>query len=657
MPDRDAPPTPEALLQHASFVRALARGLLRHPADEDDAVQATWQAALERPPARRSTARAWLAAVLRNRVREDHRRRTRRHAREERVARRARVESTADAVVRHETVRTIVDAVFALDEPYRTSILLRYYEDLPPRHIAARMGVPVETVKSRLKRARAKLREALGGRHGPGPWVLAPLATPGGTLERLGEIGAAIVGTKVKVIGAAALAAVALWTGAVVLDDPPASSSLDAGLVADADRARQGEDAGPSLVAAGTDPAVRERRASGPVRTAPSTGPQAADSTEGRRKAEAPSGLHGVVTVDGAPVSGGRVRARGDGGRALEGTIDADGRFRIEDVPAGPWRLEVTLPEGATRQVMVSLPQESDQGLRVAFGTARLHGRVYDEFGRTRAEASVRLSGGRGSLRVRATTDADGRYAFEALPEGTYYIVGDLAAEAASRARNIRSFKIELAVGEERELDLGEPFEDGHWIGRVRYADGTPVLRSGNIFLQHVDGTRRMYVSFDKEGKYSAQVPNGRWRMEYVFNLAGRAFGMGRMRAVPTSQELVMRAGEVRQDAIIPGARIVGRVRGLPEPSVKGAARPGGAAQVLRFERKDPVAKEGPEPLIAKRGAVATIHLAADGTYAFDGLAPGRYMVSASPRALDREVVLEVPDGQDLVRCDLDIGR
>ena len=42
---------------------------------------------------------------------------------------------------------------FDLDEPYCTTILHRYYEGWPPREIARSTGVPVETVKSRLKRA------------------------------------------------------------------------------------------------------------------------------------------------------------------------------------------------------------------------------------------------------------------------------------------------------------------------------------------------------------------------------------------------------------------------------------------------------------------------------------------------------------------------
>ena len=67
---------------------------------------------------------------------------------------------------REQILRSVVDAVLALDEPYRTTILLRYFEGLPPREIARRQSVPVTTVKSRLKRGHDRLRTSLRGEFG-----------------------------------------------------------------------------------------------------------------------------------------------------------------------------------------------------------------------------------------------------------------------------------------------------------------------------------------------------------------------------------------------------------------------------------------------------------------------------------------------------------
>ena len=55
----------------------------------------------------------------------------------------------------------VVDAVGALEEPYRNTVLLRYYEGLWPRAIAAQLGVPVKTINTRLHRAHLQLREIL----------------------------------------------------------------------------------------------------------------------------------------------------------------------------------------------------------------------------------------------------------------------------------------------------------------------------------------------------------------------------------------------------------------------------------------------------------------------------------------------------------------
>ena len=58
-------PSPEVLLEHASFVRAVARAVLSREDLAEDAVQDTWLAALKRPPQRRYGLRGWLRVVAR----------------------------------------------------------------------------------------------------------------------------------------------------------------------------------------------------------------------------------------------------------------------------------------------------------------------------------------------------------------------------------------------------------------------------------------------------------------------------------------------------------------------------------------------------------------------------------------------------------------
>ena len=154
-------PTPANLLAHAGFVRALARAALRGDAECEDLEQDVWVAAIEGAPARQEDQRGWLAAVVRNHAVDLFRRRSRRAARERCAARPEAVAGPEDVVARAEVGRRLVAAALALEEPSRTAILLRFFDDLPPREVAARLGVPVETVRTRTKRGLERLRARL----------------------------------------------------------------------------------------------------------------------------------------------------------------------------------------------------------------------------------------------------------------------------------------------------------------------------------------------------------------------------------------------------------------------------------------------------------------------------------------------------------------
>lgn len=58
------------------------------------------------------------------------------------------------------------DVLQQMKEQYRLVIVLFYYEGLSIRDISDVLEIPVGTVKTRLKRGRAELREALEGRNG-----------------------------------------------------------------------------------------------------------------------------------------------------------------------------------------------------------------------------------------------------------------------------------------------------------------------------------------------------------------------------------------------------------------------------------------------------------------------------------------------------------
>ncbi len=203
-----------ALLSESRWLRALAQRLCSDADGAEDLVQDTWVAALERPPQEDGPVRGWLATVLRSKLGDRARGESRRAHREQSAARVEALASTADVVEKAATHRDVVQAVLDLDEPYRTTILLRYFESLPPRKIAARMNVPVATVDSRLVRGHAKLRASLDRKFGRKTWLLAllPLARDASSLAPAAT-GVLAMNVALKVTVPLALLAVALWWG------------------------------------------------------------------------------------------------------------------------------------------------------------------------------------------------------------------------------------------------------------------------------------------------------------------------------------------------------------------------------------------------------------------------------------------------------------
>ncbi|HET6202720.1 MAG TPA: sigma-70 family RNA polymerase sigma factor [Planctomycetota bacterium] len=207
----------ERLLAHEPFVRALARSLIEDAALAEDAAQDAWVAALEGAPAGLRSPKAWLARVVRNFAFRSGRAAGRRARRERGAARPEALPSTEEIVGREEARRRLVETVLSLEEPYRRTVLLRYFEALPPREIARRSGIPVGTVGTRLRRAHARLRERLDAEHGGdrrawclalAPFAFGPPVAPAGPGLSMPEVALMKASTKAA-LGAAALLAAA----------------------------------------------------------------------------------------------------------------------------------------------------------------------------------------------------------------------------------------------------------------------------------------------------------------------------------------------------------------------------------------------------------------------------------------------------------------
>ena len=170
---------PEELLAQTDFTRRVARSLVRDEHGAEDVSQQAWLAALEHPPTAGRPMRPWLWIVLKNFARRLRRGEKRRLNQERNGAIAEQIPSAATIVEQEEVRRKVVNAVLSLKEPYLSAIALRYYEDLPTKEVARRLGVPIETARSRIRRGLAKLRDKLDkkfGDRGECCLALAPLA-------------------------------------------------------------------------------------------------------------------------------------------------------------------------------------------------------------------------------------------------------------------------------------------------------------------------------------------------------------------------------------------------------------------------------------------------------------------------------------------------
>ncbi len=106
--------------------------------------------------------RPWLLKIVINESLNRVKSRKRRAAMAERVARGQPAEWSIDeTVVNRERARLLREALDALKEQERVVIYLRYFLSLSEQELAEYMGCAPGTVKSRLHRALAKLREVV----------------------------------------------------------------------------------------------------------------------------------------------------------------------------------------------------------------------------------------------------------------------------------------------------------------------------------------------------------------------------------------------------------------------------------------------------------------------------------------------------------------
>ncbi|MEQ1894617.1 MAG: sigma-70 family RNA polymerase sigma factor, partial [Planctomycetota bacterium] len=457
-------------------------------------VQKTWIAALRRPPSSARGARAWIRQVILNLARERHRRAGTR-LRHEQASQdpSATFPDASESASREEIRELLADRLLALQEPYRSTLTLRYYEDLTSSEIAARLGVPAGTVRWRLKVGLDQLREELDRRcHGDRQrWVSAltilgpigplPLALERDALERTRFEVATRTAVPTWLVGLGGLVLTASLAGAAWFawlrperdgSDPRASS----GAVASADDAERAREL--------TRSTLRDEPAE---RSPAHLDTLAAPITE----TSAPTLRVRVVDANGAPVANAPIVVVARGRTEERARSDEHGEARLPFTPADlgalgivptRWRLSLyaSAPgHAATSFWHLAAPLErSEPVVLMLRGPDRpLHGRVVDPTGAPVADALLSWNDPLGRVEhpqggdfespslLTTTSAADGSFTLENIVRGTQVLL---------------AFKEGFALG---ALKPGE--EDGvefvlrHGTtlsGRILTADGRPAV-------------------------------------------------------------------------------------------------------------------------------------------------------------------------------------
>ncbi len=656
------------LERDAAFARRLAASLVGAAA-ADDVVQDAWRALVERPPRHRASPRGYLATLVRRLALRRRRTEGRRAARERAAARGGHAPAPDELVARLEIHGRLVRAVLALAEPYRATVLLRFFEDLAPAEIARRQGVPVETVRTRLKRALASLRAELGGEDAePRDWLpaLAALArggAPAGDAADAPRTGVARASDGAAPAAAAthttatALALAGLLVAAVAwiaLTARPRSTPAGAGPGPLAGAAPAASDAPASAARAGLGRTPLDPAAPRDAAAERASAPRLAAAPE-------PVALRGRVLdahglgIAGASVGASEVRLSGLRAVATVAT-DAAGRYELplDALRRLSWAERVSLELLVTVEAAGFRPARATQRLDPQGGTPErdwtlvpgrtLAGALVDEEGRPVGHALVHVRLGPDARAGAWTDPVDASGAFRVpLEEGQVpldvqawsrgRLAGRLAPELLAAARE-RDGRLELPpLVLRRAASIG---------GSVRTPDGAPaafVPVAASAVARDASGAWRPAADLGvREGGLASG--SARTDAEGRFRIDGLRAGAYRLQAGGATAAPVL-AGTLDARVTLEERRVVVRVadeegrllEGVPVAFATLEGEAGAPRRVLRtFTAGDPPTAA----YVAAPGAAVVLGAYVPGAPA----AERRVVVPALPYQTEEELVV-----------------
>lgn len=528
--------SPEELLRQLGWTQRLAHSLVHDAHFAEDVAQESVFAALG--GRRAENPESWLARIVRNRSVSLLRRERRRAAREEQQSPRPGPDDPAEILERAELQRDLVEAVFALSEPTRSTVILRYFEGWKTARIAEAHDVEPATVRSRLRRGLEQLREELDNRYGDRErWRLAWLpflpdvatpvppgnaTSPASPLVRaVRPIGIAIVNTKIALLLALAIVTALGW---YLWSPDPERDSIAGTSRTILEQTSDGNTTQPDVAATATEPNL----------TSSSVETEEPERTTESVAAAGPGAIFGRVWDEsGAPVEGAVVHALppeadfadielpfGLGRPFIAPDLDDPNHRTVTD-SSGAFRIEgLDLLEHSILVRHPSHQHEVEHGLRLTAAQPslelgvilrtgyRIAGRVVDPDGRPLASARVftgldlvaiggkrvhlTLNVGQSSFTsVETTTDETGRFVLEGLPFGNQRLVADHPRYARTR-RDISSGSDGV------ELRL-HPY--GSIAGRIEDEHGEP-LGALRVRLLGAGQETALWTETDAEGRF-----------------------------------------------------------------------------------------------------------------------------------------------------------
>ncbi|MEM7306134.1 MAG: sigma-70 family RNA polymerase sigma factor [Planctomycetota bacterium] len=492
-----APLPPDDLILHTEALRALARGILGDAHRAEDVVQDAFLAAIEGETETVRSLPRWLSRVTRNLALNVRRSEQHRRLREQRGSRQEAVGSHGDASSELALRELVTRAIDDLPEPYRTAIQLRYVEELQPRHIAARLDVPLNTVKARLRRALDMLRRSLDERSDGDRqrWQVGMAAFLGRRKPAVGAPAVLIVGA--VAVSIAVVLSVAWWSSKPSVPRP-AETAVSRGPAAE-----RSVDVAPPAARSAAEPSRR-----------------AVDVSTPEGAEERGTLVVRVLWPDDTPAAGVWLSLHPRATRPL-GVVELrtgdDGTVRAE-LPAGA--VEVASDRGGLWGATVKAAAIEKAQFRLHRGVT-VEGVVLDGFDRPVAGAGIWLTAPRSDWlagRIVAASGADGAFRVRAVdPEMS---LGARAAGFAPAELLDLSFEDTSTSPVRVRLRLDTP--GGALRGTVRDPNGAPLpsarvavgefqsmvsARAGGSFIEHLTPTS---VETDADGRFACDgLPTG----------------------------------------------------------------------------------------------------------------------------------------------------